>query len=298
MSEESKVENLPTKQDASDEAIAEAKANSSTAPKVESEHEDEYEEATPAADGGASASTSKKKKSKRKRIKAALTGGSKNEETSKDDISKAVSGLNKSQIADLLAMNPALARDLGVDGDLSSKKTAEAFKRLSLQEIMTGLASGGKNAKDMASYKFWQTQPVPKLDDKKDHIEEGPFKIIDPEKVPKEPSPLTEGFEWVTMDLTREEELHEVFDLLDGHYVEDEEAMFRFNYSASFLKWYTPLYFGRFFTDAWQGFTVAWLEQRVARRRSGIQITKTCCFHLCGSCCLTSQTKSAKSQRG
>jgi len=24
-----------------------------------------------------------------------------------------------------------------------------------------------------------------------------------------------------------------------GHYVEDDEAMFRFNYSASFLNWYT-----------------------------------------------------------
>jgi len=46
-----------------------------------------------------------------------------------------------------------------------------------------------------------------------------------------------EGFEWVTMDLTREEELKEVFELLYGHYVEDEEAMFRFNYSASFLRW-------------------------------------------------------------
>jgi glycylpeptide N-tetradecanoyltransferase len=295
MSEELKAEDLPPKQEAVDEVIAEAKSTSSTAPKVESEDE-EQEEATPAADGGASASSSKKKKSKRKRTKAALTGASKAEDTSKDDISKAVGGLSKSQIADLLAMNPALARELGADGDLSSKKTAEAFKRLSLQDIMTGLAAGGKNAKDMASYKFWQTQPVPKLDDKKDHIKEGPFKIIDLEKVPKEPSPLTEGFEWVTMDLTREEELKEVFELLDGHYVEDEEAMFRFNYSASFLKWYVSLHIGRRFTNASQGFTCAWLEQRMACRRSSIQITEACGFYLCNSCCPTSQTKSAKSQ--
>lgn len=32
--------------------------------------------------------------------------------------------------------------------------------------------------------------------------------------------------------------LEEVWELLNGHYVEDEEAMFRFNYSVSFLNWY------------------------------------------------------------
>jgi len=31
--------------------------------------------------------------------------------------------------------------------------------------------------------------------------------------------------------------MNEVYNLLTGHYVEDREAMFRFNYSASFLNW-------------------------------------------------------------
>lgn len=237
MSEESKIEDITSKQDAAAEAIAKAKIDDITAPKVESEDEDQQEEAE------VTTTTSKKKKSKRKRIKAALTGGSEGEGSTKDEVEKAVSGMSKSQIADLLAMNPALAREIAPDGDLSGKKTVEAFKKLSLQDIMSGLAASGKNAKDMASYKFWQTQPVPKLDDKKDHIEEGPFKIVDPEKVPKEPSPLMEGFEWVTMDLLKDEELKEVFELLYGHYVEDEEAMFRFNYSPSFLKWHVLLVF-------------------------------------------------------
>lgn len=107
---------------------------------------------------------------------------------------------------------------------------------LQLEDIMTGLAASGKNVKDMGSYKFWQTQPVPKFGEKSE-IVEGPFKIVDPEQVPKEPGPLVEGFEWVTMDMTNDEELKEVFDLLYGHYVEDNEAMFRFNYSMAFLKW-------------------------------------------------------------
>jgi glycylpeptide N-tetradecanoyltransferase len=245
MAEESKIEHLPSKRDSADEVIGEAKASDPTSPKVESEDEDEHDEAGPSAGGEASAAVGKKKKSKRKRIKAALTGKTETGESSKSDVNEAVKGLSKSQIADFLALNPALAREIAVDGDLSGKKTAEAFKKLSLQDIMTGLAAGGKNAKDMASYKFWQTQPVPKLDDKKDHIEEGPFKIIDPEKVPKEPSPLMEGFEWVTMDMTKDEEIKEVFELLYGHYVEDEEAMFRFNYSPSFLKWYVRLVYIR-----------------------------------------------------
>ena len=58
----------------------------------------------------------------------------------------------------------------------------------------------------MASYKFWQTQPVPRLGEKPE-AQEGPIKRIDPDKVPKEPSALIDGFEWVTMDLTDAEEV-------------------------------------------------------------------------------------------
>ncbi len=45
------------------------------------------------------------------------------------------------------------------------------------------------------------------VDDEPKKVEEGPIKIIDPEAVPKEPPPMTEGFEWVTMDLTDEKEV-------------------------------------------------------------------------------------------
>lgn len=88
----------------------------------------------------------------------------------------------------------------------------------------------------MASYKFWQTQPVPRLGEKSE-IKEGPIKRIDPERVPKEPSALISGFEWVTMDLMDAKEIEEVYELLTHHYVEDNEALFRFNYSEAFLNW-------------------------------------------------------------
>ncbi|KAF4631840.1 hypothetical protein G7Y89_g6291 [Cudoniella acicularis] len=239
MADESKLDDPAIKQKAAEEAIQEAKASNSTTPKVESDNEDEEDDTT-AAGPAASSSAAKKKKSKKKRIKAALTGGSGESSGSslKGDPSKAISGLSKAQISEILKMNPALAQQLGMaDGDVSSAKAVEDFKKLSLEEIMSGLASSGKNVKDMASYKFWATQPVPRLGDKEKVEKEGPFKEIDVDQVRKEPYPMAEGFEWVTMDMTSEDELKEVFELLYGHYVEDDEAMFRFNYSKSFLKW-------------------------------------------------------------
>lgn len=241
MSVESTVDDPVLKQEAADEVITENKATSSAQhPEAESDAEDET--AHPAASGStASSATAKKKKSKKKKIKDVLAGrsGDAGSSKDKDDISKAVGGLSKAQISDLLALNPALAEQLGVsDGNMSDKKIAEMFKKLNLEEIMTGLAANGKNVKDMASYKFWQTQPVPRFGEQNEVIEEGPFKIVDIDQVPKQPGPLVEGFEWVTMDLTQDSELKEVYELLYGHFVEDDHGQFRFNYSVSFLKWY------------------------------------------------------------
>ncbi|PBP16793.1 Glycylpeptide N-tetradecanoyltransferase [Diplocarpon rosae] len=202
---------------------------------LESDNEDDHEDVAP---GIAPGTATKKKKSRRKRVKAALGGSSESSGSgSRDEIHKAVGGLGAAQIQEILKMNPALAEQMGMSegSDMSGKKLEQAVKNLSLEEIMTGLASSGKNVKDMASYKFWQTQPVPKFGESSDPIEEGPFKIVDIEKVPKEPGPLLPGFEWVTMDLTKEEEIQELFALLYGHYVEDDEAMFRFNYSQSYF---------------------------------------------------------------
>ena len=45
------------------------------------------------------------------------------------------------------------------------------------------------------------------IDDEVKKVEEGPIRIIDPVQVPKEPSKILEGFEWVTMDLTTDKEV-------------------------------------------------------------------------------------------
>jgi glycylpeptide N-tetradecanoyltransferase len=147
--------------------------------------------------------------------------------------------LKSSKVVDsLLRMNPALGAELA---GMSEKEAAEAVRKMNINELLTGLSlgAGGKNQKDMASYKFWATQPVPRFDeDKAAPTPDGPIKVIKPEEVSKEPDALIEGFEWVTLDLTDETELVELYELLTNHYVEDDNAMFRFNYSRGFLNWF------------------------------------------------------------
>ncbi|KAG9241919.1 acyl-CoA N-acyltransferase [Calycina marina] len=235
MTEESKLEDPINTREAAEEVIAESKASNGQA-EVEFQDEDEQEDgADTTSTAAAGAEKKKKKKSKKKRIKDALIGGDKSESSEKDKINKAVAGMSNDQAMELLKMNPALGQQLGV-GAKSEEDVIAAVKKLDLVDIMTGLAAAGKNAKDMGAYKFWGTQPVKKFGDTTT-IEEGPFKMIDLEQVSKEPGPMVEGFEWVTMDLTNSAEIKEVYELLNGHYVEDSEAMFRFDYSEPFLKW-------------------------------------------------------------
>lgn len=213
-------------------------------PAVASEDEDDVDDVADGEEGAADAdgsnaanatasgaSKKKKKKSKRKKIKDALTGQS---EDPTDKIKALLDKLPENELQELVKRNPELLKDHGSDPN----KAAEAFKTLSLNDVLTGLALTGKNAKDMGNYKFWKTQPVPKFDEAFDKpIEEGPLEVKTVEDVPKEPQKLIDGFEWVTMDLTDDAQMKEVYQLLNGHYVEDDEAMFRFNYGTAILKW-------------------------------------------------------------
>ena len=233
MPDESKLDDPAATEQAVQEVIAESKS----AQNVEAESDSEDDENAPSTSTTTDASAAKrKKKSKKKRIKAALTGVSDGKAGERESLDKAVNSLSQKDIQELLRMNPALASQLGVDEGASASSAAEALKKLKLEDIMTGLAASGKNVKDMGSYKFWGTQPVPKFGETGE-IKEGPLKEIDIALVPKEPGPLVDGFEWVTMDLLQDDQLQEVFDLLYGHFVEDDEGMFRFNYSKAFLRW-------------------------------------------------------------
>ena len=196
----------------------------------ESEPEEQPEEAsTNAAGVTTEGQKKKKKKSKKAKLVSALTG---NKSTEAADSSK---HLDKDIVKALLDSNPALKGELA---GIPPEKAAELLKKMDVSQILSGLSITGKNQKDMASYKFWATQPVPRFDEKSSAEKpDGPIKEVVPELIPKTGAPLPDGYEWVELDLTQDEEVKEVYKLLSLHYVEDDNAMFRFNYSAVFLDW-------------------------------------------------------------
>lgn len=215
------------------EPAAEVDTKGKQVAEVESDDDDD-DAGEPSA--APSTSSKKKKKSKKKKLKEALTGKS-SEGDQEAKLHKAIDGLTPDQISQLLDLNPALAGEIAkASGSSDVSSAADALKRLKLQEIMTGLAASGKNVKDMGNYKFWSTQPVTNFGEAK-FEEEGPIRVQTLDQVPKEPSQLLPGFEWCTVDVENPKENEEVRELLQGHYVEDDEALFRFNYSYSILKW-------------------------------------------------------------
>ncbi|KAI9282766.1 acyl-CoA N-acyltransferase [Sporodiniella umbellata] len=112
-----------------------------------------------------------------------------------------------------------------------------------LQQLMANMSmleqsglvkTSGK--KDIGDHKFWNTQPVPKHDE--DIQDSGPIEPNVPlEDIRKEPLPLPKEFEWCEIDMQDEAQLKELYELLTLNYVEDDDAQFRFDYSAEFLKW-------------------------------------------------------------
>ncbi|OLQ11509.1 Glycylpeptide N-tetradecanoyltransferase 1 [Symbiodinium microadriaticum] len=84
---------------------------------------------------------------------------------------------------------------------------------------------------------FWDTQPVPSMSSEYDQ-DAGPLdelKTVD--DVRPEPYPLPGQFEWCTCNVDDDAEMQEVYSLLTENYVEDDDSMFRFDYSIHFLRW-------------------------------------------------------------
>ena len=89
------------------------------------------------------------------------------------------------------------------------------------------------------SYPFWETQPVLQFN-KESEIKFGEiWKDHKVEDLPKEPFALPEpGLEWKDVDMTQQNEIDKLYEFLKTNYVEDEDHMFRFDYSKDFLKWH------------------------------------------------------------
>ncbi|KAL9045442.1 MAG: hypothetical protein Q9214_001514 [Letrouitia sp. 1 TL-2023] len=119
--------------------------------------------------------TAKKKKSKRSRLKKALGTTKDDEDPEKSEkSSNPASKLTTDMVEQLLEMNPSLKNEVA---GMDRERAAERLKKLDVADLLTGM------------------------------IEEGPIRSVDPDKVPKEPQQLLEGFEWVTMDTMNDREV-------------------------------------------------------------------------------------------
>lgn len=106
----------------------------------------------------------------------------------------------------------------------------DVLKRLVIER------EGPPPTKPMESYNFWKTQPVTRLGGPSPENDgEIEHKTVD--DVPKNPQKLPEAFKWVFMDVNSDADLKEIHELLYENYIEDADQEFRFNYSATFLRW-------------------------------------------------------------
>ncbi|XP_063076778.1 glycylpeptide N-tetradecanoyltransferase 1b [Engraulis encrasicolus] len=88
------------------------------------------------------------------------------------------------------------------------------------------------------TYRFWDTQPVIKIDEEvKEVSEQGPVLEQEGCVVREEPFSLPEAFSWVTLDLQDPTQLDELCALLNENYMEEDDNTMRFLYTPQFLLW-------------------------------------------------------------
>ena len=138
--------------------------------------------------------------------------------------------------------NKSSASDTGADASAdapTSMMTSEQVGKLARALHGINIQSAAEKAVAKAQgHKFWDTQPVPKMEDTVNEEEEGLVdKVKTVDQVRQMPYNLPKGFKWVTMDVTDSKQVDEIYDLLTKNYVEDDDNMFRFDYSRDFLAW-------------------------------------------------------------
>jgi len=120
------------------------------------------------------------------------------------------------------------------NGDQANSAQPEPLSIQDLKAALTYMDRSKEAKPEAKEWKFWDTQPVPKFGDKSDEV--GPIEE-DKKEVRQMPFSLPASFEWDTLDLSDDSQVVEVYKLLNENYVEDEDNMFRFDYSSEFLQW-------------------------------------------------------------
>ncbi|XP_051569908.1 glycylpeptide N-tetradecanoyltransferase 1-like isoform X2 [Myxocyprinus asiaticus] len=161
-----------------------------------------------------------------------------NEEHHSDDGEKGDTGAKKKKKQKKRNKDKSGGKDAAQD-PLSKVNSLPADKLQEIQKAIELFSVGQGPAKTMEeatrrSYQFWDTQPVPKLGET---VTSHGFIEPDKDHIREEPYSLPQGFTWDALDLGNPSVLKELYTLLNENYVEDDDNMFRFDYSPEFLLW-------------------------------------------------------------
>ncbi|XP_030255244.1 glycylpeptide N-tetradecanoyltransferase 1-like isoform X2 [Sparus aurata] len=119
---------------------------------------------------------------------------------------------------------------------LPESKQQEIQRALHLFSLGPSLPKTLQQAKKY-TYRFWETQPVPRLDGAGDSaVTHGPI-VSGETSVRKEPYSLPQGFSWDTLDLSSPTVLRELCTLLNENYMEEDDNTIRFDFSLEYLQW-------------------------------------------------------------
>ena len=127
--------------------------------------------------------------------------------------------------------------------DAASKLKPDDMMKLLRQLGITQPQTQPLNKSQLREYKFWSTQPVLQFNNNtttgitSSSSEFGAIESKQVSDINPDSYPLPSGFYWVSIDMSIHNEINEVYELLCGNYVEDDDNMFRFDYSRDFLQW-------------------------------------------------------------
>lgn len=107
----------------------------------------------------------------------------------------------------------------------------DLMKKQNLQQ-----STSSDTASSVERHAFWDTQPMPH-GSRQEHPEGPILPNQPPEEIRQQPYTMPAGFEWSNVVVTDESDRDELYALLAANYVEDDDALFRFDYSREFLMW-------------------------------------------------------------
>lgn len=129
-------------------------------------------------------------------------------------------------------------QELAGSAEMTTINVSQKNGNLTPEDIMKLIVSEKPQPPQDAKtvHKFWSSQPVPQ--EPNEDYESRPIEVKTVADVRPAPLSLISTFEWSDVDIANDDaQLDEVYQLLNMHYVEDGEQMFRFCYSREFLRW-------------------------------------------------------------